>query len=120
MMLLAGAAAAGPDRAWAQTAPASGDAARLYAPALTEGARLNAEMANEQTAACALTRGADKLRQGAVGAAIAALKEAVRLAPHLAPAHHQLALALRCQGAQADARAHFAEARRLAPWIEIP
>ena len=41
-------------------------------------------------------------------------------AAELARAHYQLALALRRQGAQADARAHFAEAQRLAPWIEIP
>jgi Tfp pilus assembly protein PilF len=96
-----------------------GDTAGASA-ALAEGARLNAEKADEQAATFALTRGADKLRQGAVAAAVVELKDAVRLAPHLARAHHQLALALRRQGAQADARAHFAEARRLAPWIEIP
>ena len=88
--------------------------------ALAEAERLNAQKADEQAAAFALSRGADKLRQGDVRAAIVELKDAVRLAPHLARAHYQLALALRRQGAQADARAHFAEARRLAPWIEIP
>jgi Tfp pilus assembly protein PilF len=97
----------------------SGDTAGASA-ALAEAARLNAQKADEQAAAFALSRGADKLRQGEVRAAITELKEAVRLAPRLARAHYQLALALRRDKAQADARAHFAEARRLAPWIEIP
>ena len=44
----------------------------------------------------------------------------MRLAPQLARAHYQLALALRRQKAPADAQVHFTEARRLAPWIEIP
>ena len=97
----------------------SGDAAGASA-ALAEAGRLNAQKADEQAAAFALSRGAEKLRQGEVRAAIVELKDAVRLAPQLARAHYQLALALRRQGAQADARAHFAEAQRLAPWIEIP
>jgi Flp pilus assembly protein TadD len=67
-----------------------------------------------------MSRGAEKLRQGELRAAIRELREAVRLAPQLARTHYQLALALRRQGAAADARAHFAEAQRLAPWIEIP
>ena len=97
----------------------SGDTAGASA-ALAEAERLHAQTADEQAAAFALSRGADKLRGGEVRAAIVELQDAVRLAPQLARAHYQLALALRRQGAQADARAHFAEAQRLAPWIEIP
>ena len=97
----------------------SGDTAGASA-ALAEAERLNALKASEQAAAFALSRGSEKLRQGEVRAAITELKDAVRQAPTLARAHYQLALALRRQGAAADARAHFAEARRLAPWIEIP
>ena len=97
----------------------SGDATGASA-ALAEAERLNARKADEQAAAFALSRGADQLRQGDVRAAIVELKDAVRLAPELARAHYPLALALRQQGAQADARAHFAEAQRLAPWIQVP
>jgi len=44
----------------------------------------------------------------------------VRLAPENAQAHFHLALALRKQGARAEARRHFHEAQRLAPYLEPP
>jgi Flp pilus assembly protein TadD len=44
----------------------------------------------------------------------------VRLAPENARAHYQLALARRRRGRASEARAHFAEARRLAPYLQVP
>jgi Flp pilus assembly protein TadD len=88
--------------------------------ALAEAERLNKQKADEQAAAFAVNRGTDKLRKGDVPGAVVELKEAVRLAPQLARAHYQLALALRQQGADRDARAHFARAQQLAPYLEIP
>ena len=52
--------------------------------------------------------------------AIDGFREAVRLDPANADAHLQLARALERAGAPDEARAAFAEARRLAPWLEIP
>jgi Flp pilus assembly protein TadD len=54
--------------------------------------------------------------EGDLPGGIARLRE-VRLAPDLAEAHFQLALALERQGASAEARRHFEEARRLAPYL---
>lgn len=45
--------------------------------------------------------------------AIAQFREAIRLSADNPQAHYQLALALQRRGATAEARAHFAEARRL-------
>jgi Flp pilus assembly protein TadD len=88
--------------------------------ALAVAERLNKEKSDEQAAAYALNRGTEKLRKGDVPGAVTELKEAVRLAPQLARAHYRLALALRQQGALRDARAHFAKAQQLAPYLEIP
>jgi tetratricopeptide (TPR) repeat protein len=88
--------------------------------ALNQAERLNKLKANEQAAAFALNRGVEKLGTGDVDGAIGDLTEAVRLAPELPRAHYQLALALRQRGAHAKAREHFAEAQRLAPYLEIP
>jgi Flp pilus assembly protein TadD len=88
--------------------------------ALAEAARLNKQRANEQAAAYALNRGAARLRQRDLAGAIVELRDAVRLAPDMARAHYQLALALRQRGARSEAHTHFAEAQRLAPWLELP
>ena len=96
-----------------------GDAAASSA-ALKEAERLNRVKADEQAAAFALNRGVEKLGRGDVAGAIVDLREAVRLGPRLPRAHYQLALALRRQGAHSEARAHFAEAQRLAPYLEVP
>jgi Tfp pilus assembly protein PilF len=87
---------------------------------LKRAERLNQLKADEQSAAFALQRGVEKLGKGDVPGAIVDLEEAVRLGPKLPRAHYQLAIALRRQGAHGEARAHFAEARRLAPYLEIP
>jgi len=60
------------------------------------------------------------MTRGQLQPAIAKFREAVRLAPDNPQAHYQLALALRSAGAAADARAEFAEAIRLAPYLRIP
>jgi len=52
--------------------------------------------------------------------AIVKFRDAVGLAPDNPQAHYQLALALRSSGAAAEARAEFAEAIRLAPYLRIP
>ena len=96
-----------------------GDSAGATA-ALAEAERLNKQKSDEQAAAFALNRGTEKLRKGDVPGAVTELREAVRLAPQLARAHYQLALALRQRGAQRDANAHFAKAQQLAPYLEIP
>jgi len=50
-------------------------------------------------------------------AALASLREAVRLDPASARAHYQLALVLRQAGAAREAARHFTEAHRLAPYL---
>jgi protein O-GlcNAc transferase len=47
-------------------------------------------------------------------------REAVRLDPENAQAHFQLALALAARGARDEARAHFQQAHRLAPYLHAP
>jgi tetratricopeptide (TPR) repeat protein len=90
------------------------------AASLAEADRLNKKKADGQAAAFALSAGRGKMGKGDVAGAIASFREAVRLAPESAEAHFQLALALRKQGARAEARQHFEEAHRLAPWLEPP
>jgi Flp pilus assembly protein TadD len=55
-----------------------------------------------------------------VAGAIEQFREAIRLAPDNPRAHYQLALALRRSGAAQEARRHFAEAHRLAPYLTPP
>ena len=88
--------------------------------AFAEAERLNTQKADEQAAAFALSRGADKLRGGEVRAAIVELKDAVRLAPHLARAHYQLALALRRQGRRPTPARISPRRGASRPWIEVP
>jgi Flp pilus assembly protein TadD len=83
--------------------------------AFAEAERLRKSKADAQAATFAVSTGMQKLEDGDVSAAVAQLREAVRLAPENAQAHYQLALALRQQGDTASADAHLAEARRLAP-----
>jgi Flp pilus assembly protein TadD len=64
--------------------------------------------------------GVQKLKAGVYPGAIERFREAVRLAAENPQAHYQLALALRHTGARAEARVHFAEARRLAPHLQPP
>jgi len=90
------------------------------AAALKEAERLNKLKADEQAAAFALNRGVEKLKAGDVDGAVPDLSEAVRLAPDVARAHYQLALAFSRQGARVKARPEFAEAKRLAPYLDVP
>jgi Flp pilus assembly protein TadD len=87
---------------------------------LAEAGRLNQTKVDRQAATFAVDLGKRRLGEGDVASAVASLREAVRLAPDLAEAHLQLALALERQGAAAEARRHFDEARRLAPYLRAP
>jgi Flp pilus assembly protein TadD len=81
--------------------------------ALAKAAELNKRKANAQSAAFAFNAGMEKLKADNLLAAIEHFREAVRLAPDLANAHRQLALALEKTGKKEEAKTHFAEARRL-------
>ena len=61
-----------------------------------------------------------KLAAGEVPAALASLRDAVRLAPDNAQAHFQLARALERAGNPTEAREHYDQARRLAPGLTPP
>ena len=87
---------------------------------LAEADRLNKKKADAQAAAFALAAGRSQMGKGELAAAVASFREAVRLAPDNADAHFQLALALRKKGARAEARRHFEEAHRLAPYLAAP
>ena len=87
---------------------------------LAEAERLNKKKADAQAAAFALSAGRSKMSKGDLAGAIVGFREAVRLAPDNADAHYQLALALRKKGARAEARRHFEEAQRLAPYLTAP
>jgi Flp pilus assembly protein TadD len=62
----------------------------------------------------------NRLKTNDLAGAIDQFREAVRLAPDNPQAHYQLALALRRKGAVAEARTHFDEAKRLAPYLRPP
>ena len=94
--------------------------ANLAAAEIREAERLNQKKADEQASTFAVGVGLQKLKTGDVTGAIAKLRDAVRLAPDNAQAHYQLALALQQSGARTEARAHFAEAQRLAPYLRPP
>jgi len=76
--------------------------------------------ADSQASIFAVNAGAEHLRRNDLAAAIEKFREAVRLDPHNAQAHYQLAIALRRRGALAEARKEFDEARRLAPYLRPP
>jgi Tfp pilus assembly protein PilF len=90
------------------------------AAAIAEAERLNRRKVDAQAAAFAVDLGKRRLASNDLPGSIKSLREAVRLAPSMADAHYQLALALRRQGSREEAQAHFATARRLAPWLLIP
>jgi Flp pilus assembly protein TadD len=98
-----------------QTADAKGAAA-----AFAEAERLNQRKADAQASTFAVGVGREKLKAGDVAGAIERFREAIRMAPDNPQAHFQLALALERSGARAQARVHFAEARRLAPYLQPP
>ncbi len=87
---------------------------------MREAERLNRKKADEQASTFAVGVGLQKLKTGDLAGAVAKLREAVRLAPDNAQAHYQLALALQQTGARTEARTHFAEAQRLAPYLRPP
>jgi tetratricopeptide (TPR) repeat protein len=88
--------------------------------ALAEAERLNALKANAQASTFAVGVGVEKLKAGDIAGAIRQFRDATRLAPDNPRAHYQLALALRRFGAVQEAREHFAEAHRLAPYLVPP
>ena len=90
------------------------------AAAMQEAERLNRRKADEQASAFAVAVGVQKLAANDIAGAIERLREAVRLSPDNARARYQLALALQRAGASREAQAQFAEARRLAPYLQIP
>jgi Flp pilus assembly protein TadD len=90
------------------------------AEAFAEAERLNKRKADAQASTFAVSVGLDKLKAGDVRGAIERFRKAVRLAPENPQAHYQLALALRRVGAGTEARAHFDEAARLAPYLRAP
>ena len=63
--------------------------------------------------------GVEKLKAGNRAGAIEQFREAIRLAADNPQAHYQLAVALG-QAAPDEARRHFDEAHRLAPYLRPP
>ncbi len=90
------------------------------ADAFAKASQIRQEKADGQAALFAINTGMEKLKANDAAAAVAPLREAVRLAPKNAQAHYQLALALARTGAREEARAHVEEARRLAPDLVPP
>jgi Flp pilus assembly protein TadD len=90
------------------------------AKALAEAERLNVLKANAQASTFAVGVGLERLKAADLPGAIKQFREAIRLAPDNPRAHYQLALALRRTGANGEAERHFAEARRLAPYLAPP
>ena len=87
------------------------------AASFAEAERLNARKADAQASTFAVAVGAEKIKSDDLAGAIEKFREAIRLAPENARAHYQLGLALERTGARAEARAHFTEAERLAPYV---
>jgi Tfp pilus assembly protein PilF len=85
-----------------------------------EADRLNRRKADSQAAAFAVGVGRQKLESGDRPGAIAQFREAVRLDPSSAKAHLALASALEAAGAHDEARRHYVEAQRLAPYVRGP
>jgi Flp pilus assembly protein TadD len=61
-----------------------------------------------------------KLKEGDLAGAIAQYREAIRLAADNPQAHYQLAILLARRGNRDEARREFEEARRLAPYLQLP
>ncbi len=90
------------------------------AAAFAEADRLGRQKADAQASTLAVGVGKKRLEEGDRKGAIERFREAVRLDSGNAQAHYQLALTLRGEGAEAEARPHFAEAQRLAPYLRPP
>jgi Flp pilus assembly protein TadD len=90
------------------------------AAAFEQAEALNQRKADAQASTFAVGVGREKLKAGDVAGAIERFREAVRVAPDNPQAHYQLALALERTGAREQARAHFEEAQRLAPYLQPP
>jgi tetratricopeptide (TPR) repeat protein len=90
------------------------------AAAFAEAERLSKIKADAQAATLAVGVGKKRLEAGDRAGAVERFREAVRLDSGNAQAHYELALALRGQGAESEARSHFAEAQRLAPYLIPP
>jgi Flp pilus assembly protein TadD len=78
-----------------------------------EADRLNKRKADAQASAFALSAGQKMIKTGDRAGGIAKFREAIRLASDNAEAHFALATALEQAGASAEARQHYAEARKL-------
>jgi tetratricopeptide (TPR) repeat protein len=87
---------------------------------LAEADRLDRKTADAQASTFAVSVGVQKKSAGDYAGAIERFRAAVRLAPDNPQAHYQLGLALRQTGAPDEARAHLAEAQRLAPHLRPP
>jgi Flp pilus assembly protein TadD len=94
-----------------------GDAA---AAAFAEAEKLNARKADAEASTFAVGVGNEKLKAGDIDGAIAQFRKAIDLARENPRAHYQLALALERTGAHEQAKVHFQEARRLAPYLTVP
>jgi tetratricopeptide (TPR) repeat protein len=106
-----------PTSAWAR--PCGAGEPEATPPARSRKAeRLNRKKVDRQAAIFAIDLGKRRLAGGDAAGGVASLREAVRLAPDMAEAQLQLALALEKQGQKAEARKHFDEARRLAPHLQ--
>jgi Flp pilus assembly protein TadD len=81
--------------------------------ARTEAERLNRRKADAQASVFAVSDGQRKLLAGDRAGAIARFREAVKLSPVNASAHAALAKVLEQIGEAAEARRHFAAARKL-------
>ena len=88
--------------------------------ARAEAGRLTQRKADSQASAFALNAGQERLKKGDRAGAIAGFREAVRLDGTNARAHFALALLLEQAGATVEARRHFDEAHRLAPYLVRP
>ena len=90
----------------------------------TEESQRGTELAKRQTglqAAVFATNSGKRLRGvGDLGNAISQFQSAIAAAPDYAPAHYELAFALRQQGKQKEAREEFETAHRLNAQLEIP
>ncbi len=76
--------------------------------------------ADAQASTFAVGVGREKLAQGDVAGALAEFRRATELARDNPQAHYELAMVLRRLGRRDEARTHFAEAQRLAPWLRPP
>jgi Tfp pilus assembly protein PilF len=90
------------------------------AAAFAEADRLRRKKADAQAATLAVGVGLQRLKGHDAVGAIDRFREAVRLDPENAQAHFQLALALLARGAREEARTHFQQAHRLAPYLQAP